>query len=165
MYSLCGLFSITQALHLMKPWSTPGSPLTGNDQSFLSAILSFPQTGIRKNKSCEVVKNKWIVLILISTRFDLRSWKHIITDLLPKRWLKFHEVRKMVKISAGTLQHLRNSEQLKFRKWGRFFLWCERCGGDDQEWGYWVKDWDFSVSHTHSSLKRLFIQFVPEAWL
>jgi hypothetical protein len=37
---------------------------------------------------------------------------------LQKPWLKSHEVLKMLKISAGTLQHLRDSGQLKFSKVG-----------------------------------------------
>jgi len=37
---------------------------------------------------------------------------------LPRPWLKSHEVQKMLKISAGTLQHLRDSGQLKFSKVG-----------------------------------------------
>lgn len=37
---------------------------------------------------------------------------------LPKPWLKSHEVQKILKISSGTLQHLRDSGQLKFSKVG-----------------------------------------------
>lgn len=37
---------------------------------------------------------------------------------LPRPWLKSHEVQKMLKISPGTLQHLRDSGQLKFSKVG-----------------------------------------------
>jgi hypothetical protein len=37
---------------------------------------------------------------------------------LPKPWLKSHEVQKILKISPGTLQHLRDSGQLKFSKVG-----------------------------------------------
>jgi len=37
---------------------------------------------------------------------------------LQKPWLKSHEVRKLLKISHGTLQHLRDSGQLKFSKVG-----------------------------------------------
>lgn len=37
---------------------------------------------------------------------------------LQKPYLKSHEVRRLLKISAGTLQHLRDSGQLKFSKVG-----------------------------------------------
>lgn len=37
---------------------------------------------------------------------------------LQKPYLKSHEVRKLLKISHGTLQHLRDSGQLKFSKVG-----------------------------------------------
>lgn len=37
---------------------------------------------------------------------------------VPKPWLKSHEVQRMLKISPGTLQHLRDSGQLKFSKVG-----------------------------------------------
>ncbi len=37
---------------------------------------------------------------------------------LRKPYLKSHEVRKLLKISSGTLQHLRDSGQLKFSKVG-----------------------------------------------
>ena len=37
---------------------------------------------------------------------------------LQKPWLKSHEVRKLLKISAGTLQHLRDSGKLKFSRVG-----------------------------------------------
>lgn len=39
-------------------------------------------------------------------------------SLPPKRWLKSHEVQKLLKISPGTLQHLRDSGQMKFSKVG-----------------------------------------------
>ncbi|MBL7724830.1 MAG: helix-turn-helix domain-containing protein [Chitinophagaceae bacterium] len=43
---------------------------------------------------------------------------------LPQRpWLKSHEVRKLLKISHGTLQHLRDSGQLKFSKVGGIFFY------------------------------------------
>ena len=42
-----------------------------------------------------------------------------IQPALPQRpWLKSHEVRRLLKISHGTLQHLRDSGQLKFSKVG-----------------------------------------------
>ena len=37
---------------------------------------------------------------------------------LPRPWLKSHEVQRMLKISPGTLQHLRDNGQLKFSKVG-----------------------------------------------
>lgn len=39
-------------------------------------------------------------------------------SLPPKRWLKSHEVQKLLKISPGTLQHLRDSGRMKFSKVG-----------------------------------------------
>lgn len=42
-----------------------------------------------------------------------------VQPVLPQKpWLKSHEVRKLLKISHGTLQHLRDSGQLKFSKVG-----------------------------------------------
>lgn len=38
--------------------------------------------------------------------------------LTQRPWLKSHEVRKLLKISPGTLQHLRDSGKLKFSKVG-----------------------------------------------
>lgn len=35
-----------------------------------------------------------------------------------KQWLRSHEVRKMLQISPGTLQHLRDTGQLPFTKLG-----------------------------------------------
>ena len=51
----------------------------------------------------------------------LREIKKVISiqPVLPQKpWLKSHEVRKLLKISPGTLQHLRDSGQLKFSKVG-----------------------------------------------
>lgn len=38
--------------------------------------------------------------------------------VIEKRWLKSYEVRKMLKISPGTLQHLRDSEKIPFTRVG-----------------------------------------------
>jgi Helix-turn-helix domain len=35
-----------------------------------------------------------------------------------KRWLKSHEVRRLLNISAGTLQTLRNNQKIPFSKMG-----------------------------------------------
>lgn len=51
----------------------------------------------------------------------LREIKKLLANApapLPKPWLKSHEVQKILKISPGTLQHLRDSGQLKFSKVG-----------------------------------------------
>ena len=51
----------------------------------------------------------------------LRDIKKLLANApapLPKPWLKSHEVQKILKISPGTLQHLRDSGQLKFSKVG-----------------------------------------------
>ncbi len=37
---------------------------------------------------------------------------------IPKPWLKSHEVQKMLKISPGTLQHLRDTGAIKFSRVG-----------------------------------------------
>jgi hypothetical protein len=39
-------------------------------------------------------------------------------DVTHKKWLRSHEVRKMLQISPGTLQHLRDTGQLPFSKLG-----------------------------------------------
>lgn len=51
----------------------------------------------------------------------LREFKRLLQNTppaIPKPWLKSHELQKMLKISAGTLQHLRDSGQLKFSRVG-----------------------------------------------
>ena len=51
----------------------------------------------------------------------LREIKKLIVNApppLPRPWLKSHEVQKMLKISAGTLQYLRDSGHFKFSKVG-----------------------------------------------
>ena len=51
----------------------------------------------------------------------LREIKKLLANApapLQKPWLKSHEVQKILKISPGTLQHLRDSGQLKFSKVG-----------------------------------------------
>ena len=49
---------------------------------------------------------------------EMRKLVGMQTTLPQKPWLKSHEVQKLLKISAGTLQHLRDSGQLKFSKVG-----------------------------------------------
>jgi hypothetical protein len=46
---------------------------------------------------------------------NLLTLKHTIHE---KRWLKSHEVRKILNISPGTLQHLRDTCRLPFSKVG-----------------------------------------------
>lgn len=46
--------------------------------------------------------------------------------LPPRPWLKSHEVRRLLKISHGTLQHLRDSGQLKFSKVGGIMFYDVR---------------------------------------
>lgn len=67
--------------------------------------------------------------IEIITKEDLRSFRiELLQDLKqvlsptipqkPKQWLKSSEVRKMLKISPGTLQNLRINGTLRFTKIG-----------------------------------------------
>lgn len=46
--------------------------------------------------------------------------------LPPRPWLKSHEVRRLLKISHGTLQHLRDSGKLKFSKVGGIMFYDVR---------------------------------------
>jgi hypothetical protein len=39
-------------------------------------------------------------------------------NLIPKKWLKSHEVRKLLKISPGTLQHLKATGVISYSKVG-----------------------------------------------
>jgi len=39
-------------------------------------------------------------------------------NLVPKKWLKSHEVRKLLKISPGTLQHLKATGAIPYSKVG-----------------------------------------------
>ena len=70
----------------------------------------------------------------IITPEDLQSFKQELLEELRKmlsqprpapaqRWLKTHEVRKMLGISQGTLQHLRTSGTLPFTKIGGVILY------------------------------------------
>ncbi len=38
--------------------------------------------------------------------------------ITPKKWLKSHEVRNLLKISPGTLQHLKNTGEIPYSKIG-----------------------------------------------
>lgn len=49
---------------------------------------------------------------------EIRKLQQHSAPGLTRPWLKSHEVQKMLKISAGTLQHLRDSGALKFSKVG-----------------------------------------------
>jgi len=49
---------------------------------------------------------------------DIRKLLDMQVTAPKKPWLKSHEVRRLLKISPGTLQHLRDSGQLKFSKVG-----------------------------------------------
>lgn len=42
--------------------------------------------------------------------------KHL--HIIPKKWLKSHEVRKLLKISPGTLQHLKVNGTIPYTKIG-----------------------------------------------
>lgn len=56
----------------------------------------------------------------------LREIRKIVVNQpapLHKPWLKSHEVRRLLKISSGTLQHLRDSGQLKYSKVGGIFFY------------------------------------------
>jgi len=65
-------------------------------------------------------------LVTVDDLQELR--KNIVGDLLAalkpslqqpmKRWLKSHEVRKMLKISPGTLQTLKNNGTIQYSKIG-----------------------------------------------
>ncbi|MBI3137226.1 MAG: helix-turn-helix domain-containing protein [Sphingobacteriales bacterium] len=47
-----------------------------------------------------------------------------VREAIPKRpWLKSHEVRRLLKISSGTLQHMRDSGKLKFTRVGGIFFY------------------------------------------
>lgn len=46
--------------------------------------------------------------------------------LPPRPWLKSHEVRRLLQISHGTLQHLRDSGKLKFSKVGGIMFYDVR---------------------------------------
>jgi hypothetical protein len=63
----------------------------------------------------------------IFQREFLRELKKIVAvqpTIPQKPWLKSHEVRKLLKISQGTLQHLRDSGQLKFSKVGGIIFYA-----------------------------------------
>lgn len=46
---------------------------------------------------------------------------------MPQRpWMKSYEVQRLLKISAGSLQHLRDSGQLKFSRIGRIIFYDKK---------------------------------------
>ena len=49
---------------------------------------------------------------------ELLSALKIPLQSTPKKWLKSHEVRRMLKISPGTLQNLKNTGAIPFSKMG-----------------------------------------------
>ena len=66
--------------------------------------------------------------IELITKEDLKAFKHELLDefkailqsgtVEPKQWLKSAEVRKILKVSPGTLQNLRINGKLRFSKIG-----------------------------------------------
>jgi len=57
--------------------------------------------------------------ILAAIRTMLFNYKQEGVKQSPgKKWLKSYEVKKLLNVSDGTLQHLRNSKQLPFSKLG-----------------------------------------------
>lgn len=52
--------------------------------------------------------------LLLDIQEIIKSHLHIT----PKKWLKSHEVRKLLKISPGTLQHLKTNGTIPFSKIG-----------------------------------------------
>ena len=66
--------------------------------------------------------------IELITKEDLKAFKHELLDEFkailqsgkaePKQWLKSAEVRKVLKISPGSLQNLRINGKLRFSKIG-----------------------------------------------
>lgn len=70
------------------------------------------------------------------TREDLDAFKRELYDRLDqlnitneqsleKKWLRSSEVRKLLKISAGTLQNLRIKGVLKYEKLGGIFYYAQ----------------------------------------
>lgn len=55
---------------------------------------------------------------------DLKSLlaQAAVKDLKP--WLKTHEVCRLLKVSPGTLQHLRDTGKIKFSKVGGIIFYC-----------------------------------------
>lgn len=49
---------------------------------------------------------------------EIKKLSGVQPSLHQRPWLKSHEVRRLLKISHGTLQHLRDSGKLKFSKVG-----------------------------------------------
>ena len=80
-------------------------------------------------KSAEDIYPKKIFANQLITIEDLMQFKKQLVEelimalkshinLVPKRWLKSHEVRRLLKISPGTLQTLKSSGTLPFTKIG-----------------------------------------------
>lgn len=70
----------------------------------------------------------------ILTKEDLQQFrKQLLQDLKEllgeqknkpeKKWLKSHEVKKMLKISSGTLQNLRVNGTLRYTRMGRIIFY------------------------------------------
>lgn len=68
------------------------------------------------------------------TKQDLEQFKEsLLNEILPhlkneepsRQWLRSKDVRKMLRISPGTLQNLRVSQALPFTKFGGIFFYRE----------------------------------------
>ena len=66
----------------------------------------------------KVVTAEDLALLKVELLREIKRLLQNTPPALPRPWLKSHEVQKMLKISAGTLQHLRDSGALKFSKVG-----------------------------------------------
>ncbi len=54
---------------------------------------------------------------------DLQQFVEQHTTKPPKQWLKSREVRKMLKISPGTLQNLRINGTIRYTRMGRIIFY------------------------------------------
>lgn len=61
---------------------------------------------------------------------DFRKLLQVKPSTIQKLWLKSHEVQRLLKISPGTLKHLRDTGVIKFSKvWGLYFILLMRYRG------------------------------------
>ncbi len=69
------------------------------------------------------------MIVEIITKEDLETFrlrllydlKQLLTEprvVAPKEWLKTHEVRRLLQVSSGTLQTMRNNGTIKYTKIG-----------------------------------------------
>jgi Helix-turn-helix domain len=76
--------------------------------------------------STEIITKEDLECFRIQLLDDLRQLQATLTQRPTKEWLKGKEVRKLLNVSAGTLQNLRINGKLQFTKVGGIYFYRYR---------------------------------------